>query len=353
MKEIIAGLLALILVGGLVPFNNNITNKYSAYAIGESIEDKEYTEGTYGDLKYKNYGDYIEISGCNPLAKEIEIPSEITNIPVTVIGDSAFYLNNWSEDGYMETLVTKIIIPDSIKIIKRAAFLNCYFLEEITLPKSVEYIGDSAFSSCRSLKNITILNSDCKIFDDHTAYENIMSDEELLNMVQSEYAGYLDYCEAIGEPTNETFEEYLLDLTYDWGMSTITNNGPYTNDYFDEHYAFIGTVYGYENSTAQAYAEKYNRKFVSLGDAPIDEPALPLGDINGDSTVDASDASNVLAVYALVSTGKESELTAEQIAAADVNKDGSIDASDASLILAYYAYISTGGTGTLEEYLNS
>ena len=86
---------------------------------------------------------------------------------------------------------------------------------------------------------------------------------------------------------------------------------------------------------------------------PTDEPTLPLGDINGDSTVDASDASNVLAVYALVSTGKESELTAEQIAAADVNKDGSIDASDASLILAYYAYISTGGTGTLEEYLNS
>lgn len=78
-----------------------------------------------------------------------------------------------------------------------------------------------------------------------------------------------------------------------------------------------------------------------------------LGDINGDSTVDASDASNVLAVYALVSTGKDSELTEEQIAAADVNKDGSIDASDASLILAYYAYIQTGGTGTLEEYLNS
>ncbi len=86
---------------------------------------------------------------------------------------------------------------------------------------------------------------------------------------------------------------------------------------------------------------------------PTDEPVLPLGDINGDSTVDASDASNVLAVYALVSTGKESELTEAQIAAADVNKDGTIDASDASLILAYYAYISTGGTGTLEDYLNS
>lgn len=78
-----------------------------------------------------------------------------------------------------------------------------------------------------------------------------------------------------------------------------------------------------------------------------------LGDINGNNIVDSSDASNVLAVYALVSTGKESGLTAEQAKAADVNGDGVIDAADASLILAYYAHISTGGTGTLEDYLKS
>ena len=35
----------------------------------------------------------------------------------------------------------------------------------------------------------------------------------------------------------------------------------------------------------------------------------------------------------------------------DVNCDGSIDASDASIILAYYAYTMTGGKGTIEEYL--
>lgn len=76
-----------------------------------------------------------------------------------------------------------------------------------------------------------------------------------------------------------------------------------------------------------------------------------LGDVNGDESVDSSDASSVLEAYALSSTGKDISLTAEQKNAADVNKDGSIDSSDASTILAYYSYIQTGGTGTLEEFL--
>lgn len=130
----------------------------------------------------------------------------------------------------------------------------------------------------------------------------------------------------------------LLDEPYLWS-AVVNKDG--------ELYTWGNNWYGYLGNGTTEDCTVPTRIIIS------DTPTLPLGDINGDSTVDASDASNVLAVYALVSTGKESELTAEQIAAADVNKDGTIDASDASLILAYYAHISTGGTGTLEEYLNS
>lgn len=31
----------------------------------------------------------------------------------------------------------------------------------------------------------------------------------------------------------------------------------------------MATIYGYENSAAQAYAKRYKRKFVSLGEAPL------------------------------------------------------------------------------------
>ena len=78
---------------------------------------------------------------------------------------------------------------------------------------------------------------------------------------------------------------------------------------------------------------------------------LSLGDINNDSAIDAKDASNMLSVYALASTGKDADLTDEQKTSADINYDGHIDAKDASQVLVYYSYLSTGGTKSLVEYL--
>mgnify|MGYP003292451071 FL=1 len=75
---------------------------------------------------------------------------------------------------------------------------------------------------------------------------------------------------------------------------------------------------------------------------PVTEQPIVLGDVNEDGTVDASDASCVLAAYARVQTGGESNLRDTQTKAADVNNDSVIDASDASKILVYYAAISTG-----------
>ena len=80
-------------------------------------------------------------------------------------------------------------------------------------------------------------------------------------------------------------------------------------------------------------------------------PTYSLGDINNDGAVDATDASSVLAAYALESTGSSHGLNRQQIDAADINKDGSIDASDSSSILQFYSYSSTGGDLGFEDYL--
>jgi len=74
-----------------------------------------------------------------------------------------------------------------------------------------------------------------------------------------------------------------------------------------------------------------------------------LGDINGDSIIDASDASDILSDYANISSGGISTLDKN---IADVNKDGKTDASDSSMILAYYAYTSSGGTQTIYKFRN-
>ena len=61
------------------------------------------------------------------------------------------------------------------------------------------------------------------------------------------------------------------------------------------------------------------------------------GDVNGDGVVNAVDASQVLAHYAAVSSGREPLLGAYAESVGDMNKSGQTDAVDASQILLYYA----------------
>lgn len=79
-----------------------------------------------------------------------------------------------------------------------------------------------------------------------------------------------------------------------------------------------------------------------------------LGDINGDSFVDAVDASGVLREYARNSVGKGT-FTDAQKKLADVDTNGIIDSVDASKILKYYAYLSKTESEkkTLEEFLKT
>lgn len=92
---------------------------------------------------------------------------------------------------------------------------------------------------------------------------------------------------------------------------------------------------------------------VMLMTAVFTASAAGLGDVTGDSAIDAVDASEILAEYARKSTNQASTLTEEQQKAADVDKNGSINAVDASQVLSFYAYkaTSSGETVGFEEFL--
>ncbi len=52
-----------------------------------------------------------------------------------------------------------VIIPNSVSVIGKYAFLKCYNLTAITIPNSVTSIEDGAFNQCYSLTSVTIPNS--------------------------------------------------------------------------------------------------------------------------------------------------------------------------------------------------
>lgn len=149
--------------------------------------------------------------------KSIKIPDSVTNI-----GGGAFShctsLESANIPDSVKTIkqdtfakcesLESIIIPSSVTSIDRYAFANCLSLTSITIPESVKSIDEAAFSNCTHLTSVTILNSSCEIFDDS-----------------------LTIC------SGENYEEYKFIPFYN------------------------GTIYGYEGSTAQTYAEKYGYKF--------------------------------------------------------------------------------------------
>jgi len=79
----------------------------------------------------------------------VTIPNTIANLPVTSIGDDAFY-----ECNSLKT----VTIPDSVTSIGSNAFEYCTSLASVTIPDSVTSIGDLAFESCPSLTNAIIGN---------------------------------------------------------------------------------------------------------------------------------------------------------------------------------------------------
>ena len=77
----------------------------------------------------------------------LEIPSTIGRKKVVEIGDDVF------AKSY---LLTKVVIPDTVKTIGDRAFQGCLALESIVIPDSVTEIGDYAFFGCWAAKTLEI-----------------------------------------------------------------------------------------------------------------------------------------------------------------------------------------------------
>lgn len=76
--------------------------------------------------------------------------TEGTDYQITEIADGAFSYN---------TILSKIVIPESIKSIGQQAFYNCENLTEIELSEGITELKYNTFYGCKRLENITLPNS--------------------------------------------------------------------------------------------------------------------------------------------------------------------------------------------------
>ena len=151
--------------------------------------------------------------------KSVGLPDGLTNIgsdaffscdPTEITLPEGLEEINWRAFGFSK--IESVTLPESLIKIWPQAFSNCEQLHAITIPENVNEIGAMAFSNCKNLESITFLNPGCRIEDE---------------------------------------------------------KGTIFNAYEENDYVFTGTIYGYTGSTAEAYAQKYNRKFVELDDTAI------------------------------------------------------------------------------------
>ena len=85
-----------------------------------------------------NADNTITITGYTGSNGVVMIPGTIADLPVTSIGDWAFYA----------TSVTNVLIPDSVTNIGDGAFFDCESLTNVTIGSGVTSIGDWTFAFC-------------------------------------------------------------------------------------------------------------------------------------------------------------------------------------------------------------
>ncbi|MDE5768445.1 MAG: leucine-rich repeat protein, partial [Oscillospiraceae bacterium] len=315
-----------------------------------------------------NIGDRA-FDGCFKL-KSVTIPSRVTNIgaftffgcssltsvvipnSVTSIGFRAFSGCSLLESITIPDSVTEIedyaftgcsslksiTIPDSVTNIGSGSFSRCFDLESITIPDSVTEIGDYAFTGCSSLKSITIPNVVTSIkecaFQECYALTSII----IPNSVTSIKCAAFEGCSSlkfITIPNSVT----SIERDVFRGCSSLTSitiqNPDCEIDISISEIDATAVIYGYPGSTAQAYAEKYNREFVALdGNQDTTDSEILWGDANGDSTVDISDVVLMNRVYVGVD-----EISNKGLTNADVDQSGKIELSDSMNVLKLLVHL--------------
>lgn len=226
-------------------------------------------------LEDVNFGNTISQIGsrsfyqCESL-KQVEIPDS-----VTYMGDSAFTgctsLTNYKWGKGLTaitsnafsgcTSLSNIDLPTQVTVIKKAAFNNCDALTQITIPNNIKTIEDMAFQDCEKLYEVQFGSGVDKIGG--SAFylcKNLLTITLPENIKSIGFAAFAN-CTHLNSAT-------ILNASATISSDNVAGGGSMS----DAFYNTPVTLYGYSGSSTETYAKVNEVPFVSLGNAPIQQP---------------------------------------------------------------------------------
>ena len=176
-KKLVAGALALLMVGTALPQGSNLTGIFGGSEITASAETVGGTCGENANWSFDTETGKLTITGTGEMTSapwRDSYKDDITSVEIkkgiTTIGGYAFSscskLASVTIPGTVETIdgfafyecaaLEKVTIPKGVKEIDKNAFEYCNALKQVTIPGTVETIGAKAFQKCDALEKVTI-----------------------------------------------------------------------------------------------------------------------------------------------------------------------------------------------------
>ena len=407
-KKITAVLLAgAMIFGGGVPFAQPI--QYDSAITANSAYTYYYdNQGSYNGRYYLKNGkwtfqgfytaDGTEITDDEKKAiTSYTILPEIDGAPVDSIGVMAFRncealvsvsipdgITSIGKSAFVScTSLASTDIPSSVTTIGSYAFANCYGLASVVIPDGVTQIEGSAFSSCFYLTSITIPESvttmGTRIFTgcsgDLTIYgysgskaESYASESGIPFVVLGQSQEPTEATTTTTEPTTSTTTTEATTTTSTTEATTTTSTtstteATTTTSTTEATTTTSTTEATTTTSTTEATTTTSTTEATTTTTPSTTETTVLNGDIDGDKTVNSSDASYILQYAAEVGAGYSGSISefmkyvinqtigenADSVG--DIDGNGVVGASDASYILQYAAFKGAGFDGDMKEFM--
>lgn len=226
----------------------------------------------------------------------VEIPAVIGKDAVTVVGNECFSCSSWcrasAEQVAVRKKITAVVIPEGITQIGESAFRECEALETVTFPSTLKTIGECAFLSCKRLKKADVPVG-VELGDAAFRYCSELADEQGMVIRGGILFGAYVEGDVVIPDTVKRVESraflYLKNLTsvkFPEGLKTLVlhtiENCPNLKSVTIppsvtkiEHGALPEqqiTVYGYINSTAEAYCKDVFSRRLTFSSIGVLEP---------------------------------------------------------------------------------